>query len=320
MKNRLLQTLLLACVFTSADLNAQTSASESVPKTVLITGASTGIGRKITERLAASGWRVYAGARKPADLEQLARIPNVQAVTLDVTNAADIAAAVQRVTKDGRGLDALVNNAGVALTAPLANTREADFDWLMQVNVYGPFRVTQAFAPLIIASRGRITTIGSISGTLSPKDLGAYSMSKHAMEAFTDSLALEMAPLGVQVSIVEPGNYNSEIGATAAKRTGAPSRLANRSRFKDPDDVADTVLLALTEAAPRRRYMIVPNQQEAEVTIRKAIEEVVQLNEGQPYAYDRAALIEMFDASLAKARHGTATAPAATPAAAPVSR
>jgi NAD(P)-dependent dehydrogenase (short-subunit alcohol dehydrogenase family) len=279
-------------------------------KAVLVTGASTGIGRKITERLAADGYFVYAGARKDKDLEDLNAIKNVQAIRLDVTKADEIATAVDTVTKGGRGLYGLVNNAGVAITGSFMDTKEEDFDFVMDVNAYGPYRVTRAFAPLIIAEKGRITTIGSISGILSARDLGVYSMSKHAVEAFADSLALQMEPQGVQVSVVEPGNYNSEIGATAAKRTGVVSRLTDRSQYKPPDDVAAAVALALFEPNPKRRYMVVPDQHEAEITIRKAIQELVQLNEGQAYTYDRESLVRMLDDALETARPAV---PAATP-------
>jgi len=271
-------------------------------KAILVTGASTGIGRKITERLAADGHFVYAGARKDKDLQELGAIKNVQAVRLDVTKPQDIAAAVETITKAGRGLYGLVNNAGVATSGSFIETREEDLDFVMDVNVYGPWRVTKAFAPLIVADKGRITTIGSISGILSSKNLGVYSMSKHAIEAFTDSLALQMAPDGVQVSVVEPGNYKSEIGRNAAARMGVESPLADRSQYKEPDEVAAAVAEALFGVNPKRRYMVVPNQQEAEITIRKAIEELAQLNEGQAYSYDRESLIKMLDEALARSR------------------
>jgi NAD(P)-dependent dehydrogenase (short-subunit alcohol dehydrogenase family) len=253
---------------------------------------------------------VYATARKDADLESLAKIPNVQPLRMDVTRDADVAAAVAAVTASGRGLYGLVNNAGVAVSGSFADTTPEDFDFVMQVNAYGPYRVTRAFTPLLVESRGRITTIGSISGILSNRDLGVYSMSKHAVEAFADSLALQMAPAGVAVSVVEPGNYDSEIGRSAAARTGKPTPLADRSRYKPPDEVADAVLQFLTEPAPKRRYMVVPNQREAEVTIRKAIEELVQLNEGHAYTYDRDALVKLLEEALANARpKAGATAP-----------
>jgi NAD(P)-dependent dehydrogenase (short-subunit alcohol dehydrogenase family) len=278
------------------------------PKAVLVTGASTGIGRKITERLAADGYFVYAGARKDSDLAELNAIENVQALRLDVTKPEEIAAAVEAVTAAGRGLHGLVNNAGVAITGQFADTQEEDFDFVMQVNVYGPYRVTKAFTPLIVAGKGRITTIGSISGILSARDLGVYSMSKHAVEAFADSLALQMEPQGVRVSIVEPGNYNSEIGNTAARRSGV-SRLPDRSLYKSPDEVAEAVKLALFEPEPKRRYMVVPNAYEGEITIRKAVQELVELNEGHAYTYERDALVRMLDEALAKARPAVPAAP-----------
>jgi NAD(P)-dependent dehydrogenase (short-subunit alcohol dehydrogenase family) len=278
------------------------------PKAVLVTGASTGIGRKITERLAADGYFVYAGARKDSDLAELNAIENVQGLRLDVTKPEEIAAAVEAVTAAGRGLHGLVNNAGVAITGPFSDTSEEDFDFVMQVNVYGPYRVTKAFTPLIVAGKGRITTISSISGILSARDLGVYSMSKHAIEAFADSLALQMEPQGVKVSLVEPGNYNSEIGNTAAMRSGV-SRLTDRSVYKSPDEVAAAVKLALFEPEPKRRYMVVPNAYEGEITIRKAVQELVELNEGHAYTYERDALVRMLDEALAKARPAIPAAP-----------
>jgi NAD(P)-dependent dehydrogenase (short-subunit alcohol dehydrogenase family) len=293
--------LTLACLFTATPALADTPAA-TPQKAVLVTGASTGIGRKITERLAAGGYFVYAGARKEADLKELGAIKNVQAVHLDVTDSTDIAAAVETITKAGRGLYGLVNNAGVATWGSFTDTKEDDFNFLMQVNLYGPYRITKAFAPLIVAAKGRITTIGSISGILAGRNSGVYSMSKHAIEAFADSLAAQMAPLGVQVSVIEPGNYNSEIGKSAAKRLGVDPRLADRSHYKPPDEVAEAVTQALFEPSPKRRYMVVPNQTEAAWTIKKAIEQLVQLNEGHAYTYDREAMVRMLDEALANAR------------------
>ncbi len=275
-------------------------------KAILVTGASTGIGRNVTERLAAHGYFVYAGARKDADIAALNAIKNVQAIRLDVTKPDEIAAAVAIVTQAGRGLWGLVNNAGVAITGPIADTREEDFALLMDVNAYGPLRMSKSFIPLIAASKGRIVTISSIAGILSYGTLGAYSMSKHAVEAFGDSLAVQVEPLGVKVSLVEPGKYNSQIAITAEKITGSVDpRFANRSRFKEPDDVAAAVEQALFEPSPKRRYLVVSEQSEAENTIRKVIEELVQLNEGQPYTYSRDALVGMLDEALKTARPAT---------------
>lgn len=286
-------------------------------KAVLITGASTGLGRAMTELLASKGHFVYAGARKDRDMAELNGIENVQAVRLDVTVQQDIDAAVKTISEAGRGLYGLVNNAGVAVIAPLIEIDEEDFDFQMDVNVSGPYRVTKAFAPLIIESQGRITTTGSISGILSGTLFGPYSMSKHSMEAFTDSLAAEMERFGVQVSVIEPGNYRSDIGKNIARRMKARGLTAEGSLYEeelkgmmarvnsdepmggDPAEVAEAALHALFDENPKRRYMVVPNERQAEITVRKAMEEMVQLNQGQKYSYDRETLIRMLDELMA---------------------
>ena len=292
------------------------AADATAQKAILVTGASTGIGRNLAETLAAKGYFVYAGARKQADLDALSAIENVQGIRLDVTIQEEIDAAVETVREAGRGLYGLVNNAGVAVVGPMIEVDEDDMQFQMDVNLFGPYRMTKAFAPLIIESQGRITTTGSISGILSGKFLGPYSMSKHGVEAFTDSLAGEMEKLGVRVSVVEPGNYNSAISESVRKRMEQRSqtaegslfeeelrqrldRPADRTRFKEPDEVSAAFMQALFDENPKRRYMVVPNQREAEITIKKAIEELVQLNEGHEYSYDREALIAMLDEALA---------------------
>jgi NAD(P)-dependent dehydrogenase (short-subunit alcohol dehydrogenase family) len=285
--------------------DAPETPTASVPQqAVLVTGASTGIGRKITERLAAEGYFVYAGARKEADLRALDAIDNVDSIRLDVTSPEEIAAAVETVRKAGRGLHGLVNNAGVVVAGPLTEAKEEDLRLVFDVNVFGPYRVTNAFVPLILESGGRITTISSIAGILSRPPLGAYSMSKHAVEAFGDALAAELEPRGVKVSLIEPGNYRSEISRNAAVRMGLgpDSPMADRSRFKEPDEVAAAVVHALFDANPKRRYLVVPEEREAELTVTKAIEELVQLNERQPYSYDRDDLVRMLDAGLASSQ------------------
>ena len=286
-------------------------------KAVLITGASTGLGRSMAELMASKGHFVYAGARKDKDIQELNAIENIQAVRLDVTIQEDIDAAVKTITEAGRGLHGLVNNAGVAVIAPLIEVDEEDFDFQMDVNLYGPYRVTKAFAPLIIESKGRITTTGSISGILSGTLFGPYSMSKHAMEAFTDSLASEMERFGVHVSVIEPGNYESDIGKNIARRMKARGLSSDGSLYKeeldrmvgrinsdeplggDPNEVAEAALHALFDDNPKRRYMVVPNEQQAEVTVRKAMEEMVQLNQGQKFSYGREELIRMLDELMA---------------------
>ena len=272
-------------------------------KAVLVTGASSGIGRKITERLAADGYFVYAGARKDSDLQALGAMKNVQAVRLDVTKPDDIDAARKIIERGGRGLYGLVNNAGVVTLGSVVDTKPEEFDVVMSVNVYGPWRVTRALAPLIITSKGRITTIGSINGIVSFGQASAYSMSKHAIEAFTDALALEMAPLGVQVSVVEPGSYKSDIFKNEVQRSGTGKEVLDyAAHAKDPDEVAAAVEQALFEPNPKRRYMVVPDEQQARLTIGTQIEKLVELNDRQSYTYDRDTLVKMLDEALARTR------------------
>lgn len=324
------QPLRLAAVFLvstfcallgAAPLVGAQPTDQKISRAVLVTGANSGIGRKITERLAADGYFVYATARKEADLKALGAIKNVQAVHLDVTQPTDIAAAVQTVTKAGRGLYGLVNNAGVATFGPIADMTLEEFDLCMKVNAYGPVMMTKAFEPLIIAQKGRIINIGSVSGILASPDLSAYAMSKHAIEGLTDSLAAQLAPLGVQVSVIEPGAFRSNIIENMeARLSGDANAYLNKvegakmepTQYPEPDEVAVAVEQALFDPNPKRRYMVIPrhfrdaiNDRLAEHTIRKQIQQLVQLNEGQPYTFDRATLIKMLDEALGTARPRT---------------
>jgi NAD(P)-dependent dehydrogenase (short-subunit alcohol dehydrogenase family) len=304
--------VLISIVF--AVLAVSTASANDGQKAVLVTGASSGIGLKITEHLAAAGHFVYAGARKPEDIARLSDMDNVQGIRLDVTVQDEIDAAVQLVQDEGRGLYALVNNAGVNVIGPLIELDEGELDFLFDVNIYGPYRVTKAFAPLIIESQGRINNVSSISGILTGPMYGIYAMSKHAVEAYTDALAIEMGMLGVQVSAVEPGNYKSKIGDSRCERFLSNEVDPETSYFQDyikrtvdncrnrpentspePDDVAEAVLHALFDDDPRAHYMVVPSQFQAEITIRKAIEELVRYNEGHQFSYSREELVEMLE-------------------------
>ena len=302
-----LSSLVLGLVAAAAPLSAlaEAASTTATPKAILVTGASTGIGRKIAEHLAADGYFVYAGARKDEDLKALSALKNVQGIRLDVTRQADIDAAVETVKKGGRGLYGLVNNAGIYSGTDIPQTPPEEFDLVMAVNVSGPWRMTRAFEPLIEASKGRITNIGSISGILAGGGESAYDMSKHAIEGFTDSLAAETAPLGIKVSIVEPGSYNSNILQNAARRAGSAVAPEDGHQGKDPDEVAAAVEQALSESNPKRRYLVVPERQQADITIETQIQQLVQLNEGQPYTLDRDALVKLLDEALAHSRPKT---------------
>ncbi|MEM9254824.1 MAG: SDR family NAD(P)-dependent oxidoreductase [Pseudomonadota bacterium] len=244
-------------------------------RAVLVTGSTRGLGLRMTQHLADLGYFVYAGARSDDDIERLDAMPNVSALRIDVTDEAQIADAAARVESEGRGLYGLVNNAGIAVVAPLMETSPGDFHAIMQTNVYGPYRMLRAFAPLLIAEQGRIVSISSVAGFTSFPGFGAYSASKHALESLTDTLAVEMKSQGVHVTVVEPGNYAVEFGGG------------------DPLDVARAVAQALSEQPPKRRYLVVPHEDQAETTLRHVIGELLQLNQRHRFSRPVADLVAM---------------------------
>jgi NAD(P)-dependent dehydrogenase (short-subunit alcohol dehydrogenase family) len=253
-------------------------------RTVLITGATRGIGLKTTEYLSKSGYFVFAGARKDEDMQRLDKLDNVKSVRLDVNVPEQIAAAVQTIEKYGAGLYGLVNNAGIAKYVTLNKMPEADFDAIMQVNVYGPFRVTKAFAPLLKAQKGRIVNISSVGGVGGgAPGMGAYAMSKHALEAYSDTLALEMRRSGVRVSVIEPGNY------------GPPDMGGG-----DKLDVAKAVEEALSAKRPKKRYLVVPEEKQATRTIEAQFQRILDLNEQQKYSMDLDELTRMLEQEYKK--------------------
>ena len=296
-------------------LAAPGSRAASDQKSILVTGASTGIGRNLAETLAENGYHVYAGARKDSDLAALDAIDNITAVRLDVTSQDQIDAVVQMIRGKGTGLYGLVNNAGVG--GYRGTVVDADIDdqtFIYSVNVEGVYRTTKAFAPLVIESGGRIVTTGSIAGTLSAiPGFSAYAGSKHWIEAYTDTLATEMAPHGVAVSVVEPGNYKSNIRRSGVTRDiekasaevkrelqkTYESTAERELSYKEPDEVSAAFMHALFDESPLRRYVVVPNAAEQTMTIRTKVYELAQLNQWGPYSYSRDQLIELLDEAIA---------------------
>jgi len=296
-------------------------------KAVLITGATSGIGLMTATYLADKGYFVYAGARKQSDIDALNKIDNVMAVRLDVTVQEDIDKAVELIDSEGRGLWGIVNNAGVNVIDPLVEADESDLQFLFDVNVYGVFRVTKAFAPMVIETKGRIVNISSIAGTLSGglDGYGMYVMSKHALEAYTDQLAWEMRKFGVRVSAIAPGNFESQIGESRcnrmlrnqARKTYAyyqeemdyyldSCRKRQEEGFTNdaptPEPVAEAIEHALFNDKPKEHYLVVADPFEAMITIGKAFEELVNLNHDHLYEYSREELIKMLDSETAIVR------------------
>lgn len=295
----------------------ETTSDHRSQKAILVTGASTGLGRMIAETLASKGYLVYAGARKEKDLKELNAIENIQSIRLDVTIQDEIDAAVNTVSEAGSGLYAIINNAGVGLMAPLIELEEKDLEFIFDVNVYGPYRITKAFAPLLIESKGRVVNIGSIAGVQTRSFYGPYSMTKHALEAFTDALAIELARFDIKVSIVDPGGFNSDIGKNIYKRLKAKGMNFENSLYKDewennwvmaggdlsmmkgPGDMVAAAEHALFDANPQQRYMVVGDAARADRTMRALLHRMLELNENQPFTYDREGLIKLLDEELA---------------------
>jgi NAD(P)-dependent dehydrogenase (short-subunit alcohol dehydrogenase family) len=237
-------------------------------RTALVTGASSGIGAACARRLADAGWRVLAGVRQAGDAPE-----RTEEILLDVTSEEQIAAAAESVDR----LDALVNNAGIALSAPLEFVPLAELRRQLEVNVVGQVAVTQAFLPQLREARGRIVFVGSIAGRSALPFLGPYAASKHALEAIADTLRLELRPFGIDVVIVEPGTIRTEIWSRAAAHArsiaeAAPAELgrlygARVAAFREvalrrgaggapADAVARAVEAALTGSRPRTRRLV----------------------------------------------------------------
>jgi NAD(P)-dependent dehydrogenase (short-subunit alcohol dehydrogenase family) len=245
-------------------------------KSVLITGASTGIGRATALRLDAAGWRVFAGVRKQEDAEALVRVGSagLSPLFLDVTDAEQIAAAAELVAAQEGGLSGLVNNAGVAIPSPLETIPIDDFRHQIEVNLSGQVAVTQAMLPSIRAAGGRIVFISSIGGRIAFPLTGAYHAAKFAIEAVGDVFRQELRPWGISVSLIEPGSIDTPIwerGERTADQLGSPQREALYGRVIEnyrkvvrqtaergipPEKVAAAIEHALDAARPRSRYLV----------------------------------------------------------------
>jgi NAD(P)-dependent dehydrogenase (short-subunit alcohol dehydrogenase family) len=247
----------------------------------LVTGASTGIGRATALRLDSNGWRVYAGVRRGEDADALrgAGSDRLRPLILDVTSAGQIESAAGRIGEEtaGAGLDGLVNNAGIAIPGPLETLPIDDFRRQLEVNLTAQVAVTQALLPSIRAARGRIVFNTSIGGRMAVKMFGAYGASKFGLEAVGDVFRQELAPWGIEVSIVEPGSIATPIWERGVGEAGAliersseeeralyPKFIARyqsvarsaAARGIPPEKVAATIERALTAARPRTRYLV----------------------------------------------------------------
>jgi NAD(P)-dependent dehydrogenase (short-subunit alcohol dehydrogenase family) len=253
-------------------------------KSVLISGASTGIGRATAVRLANAGWDVFAGVRREEDGESVrSEAPDrIRPLLLDVADQGliDGASAKVRAAVGDRGIDGLVNNAGITVQGPLEFLDIDDLRDQLEVNVVGLVALTQAVMPEIRKATGRIVNMGSVGGRVAHPFLGPYAASKFAVEALTDSMRKELKPWGIHVVVVEPGSMQTEIwdkGERGAdemlERLGTRGRelygavldklrkvaIKSGERGKPPDTVAKVVEKALTTSRPRTRYLVGPD-------------------------------------------------------------
>ena len=262
-------------------LEPNTEEYDMAQRSVLITGSSTGIGEACTARMAAAGWRVYAGVRKPADGERLVATHSgdIEPVIIDVCDQASIDAAIAHITASGTGLHGLVNNAGITGGGPVELLDVEDWRQIFETNFFGLLAVTKAAFPLIDAADGRFVHIGSIAGRVAAPGLGPYAATKHSVAALNWSLRAELARVGrMRSSVVEPGEIKTAIwdktqpqiddNVEKLERAGLTARYewlldmihgfvaeANEKAI-DPDKVAEAVEHALTSKRPKARYLI----------------------------------------------------------------
>lgn len=253
----------------------------SEERTVVITGASSGIGAACARYLDERGFTVWAGVRRIEDGEELTGLSSarLRLLLLDVTDQASISAAGRRVAEavGDNGLWGLVNNAGISVAGPLELLPLPDVRRQFEVNVIGVLAVTQMFLPLLRKGHGRLVNISSIAGRASTPFLGAYCGSKFALEAMSDAWRLELAPWAIPVSIIEPGAIQSKIWQRAAmsatrmldgvtpelfrlyqqplsRMQTAIARVA--ARAIPAEVVARAVAHALADSRPRTRYLV----------------------------------------------------------------
>lgn len=248
-------------------------------QTVLITGASTGLGLATALHLAERGFTVYAALRNPEQAAKIeaaaaARGTRLRPVTLDITNATQIQAAVETIVSESGGIDALVNNAGIGLRGYFEDLQPAEIEQLFAVNLFGTMAVTRAVLPAMRqAGRGRIIIITSVGGHIASLGLSSYCASKFAQEGFGEALYQELQPFGIHVSLVAPAiikterwgqNRGTAAGAAAEDSPyralflaseAAADRLVQSSPTR-PDDVARCVERILMARRPALRYVV----------------------------------------------------------------
>jgi NAD(P)-dependent dehydrogenase (short-subunit alcohol dehydrogenase family) len=203
-------------------------------RSVLVTGASTGIGRATALRMDGEGWRVFAAVRREEDAASLreAGSDRLVPVMLDVTDASQVVAAAERVAAGvgEAGLDGLVNNAGIAVLSPLETIPVDDFRRQIEVNLTAQVAITQAFLPLVRRATGRIVFVSSIGGRMALPFGGPYHASKYGIEAVADCLRQELRPWKIGVAVIEPGSIDTPIWERGERIADEVSERAHDSQ------------------------------------------------------------------------------------------
>lgn len=241
-------------------------------KTALVTGASSGMGKEIAKRLIRDGYLVYGAARhveKMRDLEEL----GARLLKMDITVESQVAAAAAQIVRERGGVDVLVNNAGFGLYGPMEEIGMDEARYQFEVNVFGPARLTQLLLPAMRAKgAGKIVVISSMGGRIYTPLGSWYHATKHALEGWSDCLRLELAPLGIDVIVIEPGIIETGFGDIVSKGlvkrsgTGPYAKLTNavaaatsasfgNNRATPPTVIADVVGKAVAVRRPRTRYV-----------------------------------------------------------------
>ncbi|TFG05613.1 MAG: SDR family oxidoreductase [Promethearchaeota archaeon] len=252
----------------------------SIPNNhVLITGASSGIGRACAEYLASNGFKVYAGARKQHDIKELSNIENINALEIDVTKQDTIERAIEYIRNQKTGLCALINNAGIARAGPLMELPVDELHEQFDVNLFGIHRITKAVFPFLLQSKGKIIMMSSDSGFFATPFFGPYCSSKFALEGYSDSLRRELLIFDVNVVIIEPGRVKTSIWdkgeelfkslisrlkgsifETIAKEVGEYAIRKGKTEGLNPKEVAKLVYKILLVKEPKTRYLIAPDK------------------------------------------------------------
>ncbi|QEE17910.1 SDR family NAD(P)-dependent oxidoreductase [Promethearchaeum syntrophicum] len=242
-------------------------------RSILITGASTGIGRETTEFLAKNGFHVYAGARKDKDITSLSQIPNVTPLKLDVTKSHEIEDAFSLIETNKTGLFAVINNAGIDVLGPLVDFDIEAFKLQLDVNLLGVHRIISKFFPLILQSEGRIINISSGMGLASVPFSGFYCASKAGLEAYNDSLRRELMLINkkIKVIIIEPGivktsiwkkDYPKDLESSLFHQSYLKWQKINVSPYEPnkksltPDIIARKIYISLIKKRPKLRYLV----------------------------------------------------------------